>query len=864
MKVVKTAALVIGAVALAATGVGLALGAAGLGSALAGSAMAIGSALGVSGGLVEGVLLGGLVMSASSLAGSLQPKPSQGGEQTKWKADPYAGIPYTIGRTLVSGNIVHREGYGGSNNTYQQFTTVMSLGLIQSIDATFANRTTVTFDGGGNAIGTYHNFIYQVTQLGACPEAAALSSPIGGPADWTSAHKLSGKAAVLNTFVFDNKGKGQLTTEPKMSWIIHGVRVYDPRLDSTYPGGDGVCRALDETTYVYSADPHLNALTWALGRWQNGRRAAGLGARVAEIDVASFVEGANLNDARGWTAGGQVATRPDTSWNSMQAMLAAGGAHAVIVGGRITAINRAPRVSLATITAADIVGRCSFTGTQPRRTRINGVIPTYRSEEHDWAYVAADAVIVDDYVAIDGDERIRDLTYALVQDVDQAAALAAYDICDAREAGPGTVPLKPWWLNYKLGDCLTFEPEPGFSIKVLVTDRSIEAATGVVTYGLRGETDAKHPFALGQTGAAPPIASLDYSSGVDTPDSADWAATGTVLTDNGVSFPAVIVAGVVANNSADAVIIEMRVAGVGLGDDDGWIAAAPDLPTATRKEFTNVTPGTDYQVSVRYRVRGVASNRLILGPVTAGALVTDISQKIRSANILLSGDLLASADTGSDAQVDVAAHDWDYGDAVVTRAASMIAGLDYDTRYYIYFDDDTLADPAPDCFATLTLADAANSAAHPYRHYLGQIDTPSSGGGPTTGGGSPGGCPTAAMQLLTSMRGRVAASEVVAGEAVWGRHEMTGRWGWYPIAAISALEGQPVVTVTLGEHAYTVSASHLFERGGGWRRAGGLGGTDVGTDTVYAIEVADAHTYLLFAGDGDERGALSHNKQISD
>src|SRR3546814_16439965 len=59
---------------------------------------------------------------------------------------------------------------------------------------------------------------------------------------------------------------------PEPQWIGKWVRVYDPRKDSTYPGGSGSHRALNESTYEWSDNPALHALTWALGRWENGKR----------------------------------------------------------------------------------------------------------------------------------------------------------------------------------------------------------------------------------------------------------------------------------------------------------------------------------------------------------------------------------------------------------------------------------------------------------------------------------------------------------------------------------------------------------------------------------------------------------------
>ena len=280
MKVIKVAAIVVGVVALAATGIGLAMGAGTLAAAFGAGlgAIGLGSVVGAVGlGTLGTIALGALAIDLSMIAGALAPKPSAGGNQTKWKADPYAGIPYVMGRTLVGGNLVRKRGHG---TKYKWLTavTVLGLGPFQSIDAAFMDKAAVSFNGSGAAIGSYSGQIWQRTQLGACPEAVALSSPRGNPPGWTSAHKLSGLAAVINTFEYDGKNENGLTSVPPPSWIVKGALVYDPRLDSTYPGGSGACRAWNEATYVWSENPHLHGLTWALGRYQNGVRVAAIGA----------------------------------------------------------------------------------------------------------------------------------------------------------------------------------------------------------------------------------------------------------------------------------------------------------------------------------------------------------------------------------------------------------------------------------------------------------------------------------------------------------------------------------------------------------------------------------------------------------
>lgn len=644
MKVLKTAAIVIGAAAVIAVTGGVALGGLSVLGAIGATTSIVGATLGISAGAVLAIGAAAIAIDLSLIASAIAP--SRGGSQTKWKADPYAGLPYLLGRTLAAGNIIFRRSHGGTGNPYETFVTILSVCTLQSIDTTFLNKTTVNFDGGGSASGTYSGQVWQRTQLGACPEPAALTSPVGNPAGWTAQHKLSGLAATMLTFKYDAKTTNGLTSEPAPAWIVHGVNVYDPRLDDTYPGGSGPCRAFDESTYVWSENPHLHALTWTIGRFQNGVRVAGIGngpfaarAKITGVDVGSFVEGANLDDARGWKLGGQVTTRPDAPWNSLKAMLQAGGATPVLIGGRIACVNRAPRVSLATIARSDIVGECTLSTTQPRRTRINGVIPQYRSEAHDWEMVSASAISVDSYVAMDGDERTKEIPYPLVQDVNQVAQLARYDIEDAREASPGTIPLKPYWLNYKIGDCLTFQPEDDLSIKVQLTGRAIEPQSGVVTYTVRGETDAKHAYALGQTGTAPPIVSLVYDPTVPAPAATDWSLAGVTLTMNNAAVTALVVSGLTGNASAQTVVFEVRQVQAlqnedgtvrlnedgstmyGEGSDQAWMTAA-ELPASTMNWTTSsgIIPTGVYEVGVSYRVRGALGTRLVLGPVAAGAV----------------------------------------------------------------------------------------------------------------------------------------------------------------------------------------------------------------------------------------------------
>src|SRR5690606_35558858 len=134
-----------------------------------------------------------------------------------------------------------------------------------------------------------------------------------------------------------------------------------------------------------------------------------------------------------------------------------GGGRPSRLGARISCVVSAPRVALNVgdpWTGDDLVGQARVTATQPRRERINCIVPRYRSEAHGWKVIPLAPVEVEAYVEADGGRRSREVEYPLVQASEQAAQLAAYDIVDARELGPIVLPSKPRFAHYKPGDCI--------------------------------------------------------------------------------------------------------------------------------------------------------------------------------------------------------------------------------------------------------------------------------------------------------------------------------------------------------------------------------------------------------------------------
>jgi hypothetical protein len=620
-KTLRTAAMIVGAVALVATGVGAVVGA--TAAAAAGSA-GIGSLSIATVASVASASAAALSVGASVTA----KQPSQTGSPTTFDASGQGGIPYAMGRTGNAGQLVYWREHGSPGkdpNDRETMVVVLSgAGPIDGFESFSADQTSVTFDGSGNAVGYFRDYMWQARQLGRTPELTRLLVQSGNaslPPGWTDLHKLSGYAAAMWTLRFDaKKQKYYQNGTPKPVWVIRGVKVYDPRRDSTYPGGSGPCRALDESTYVYSENPYLHGLTWCLGRWQNGKRVMGLGAPLMGLDVAAYVEGANIADFHGWKVGG-VAYSTDNKWDTLVNILQAGMGEPLALGARISCFVNAPKVSLDRVTVGDLSGEATVQATRSRRDRINTVVPKYRSESHNWEQVTAAPVTATEYLGIDGGKRSKEIPYTFIQDLKQAAVAARYDIENAREFGPITLPLRPRWVGYKPGDCVTVHlPEVGLTEqKVLLTQRDIDPTSGLPVMTARSETDGKHPYALGQTTVAPPTPGVVGPPLVPVPGDGAWAITGTQIESGEATVPALVIAGQVDAATAEAVLFEFRAFVSGQDASTGWIAAGTETPLTLLKIITAVQSETAYEVAVSYRAGGVLGERRILGPVTTGA-----------------------------------------------------------------------------------------------------------------------------------------------------------------------------------------------------------------------------------------------------
>lgn len=493
-KALKIIGTIAGAVALIATG----LGAAGV-VAIAGAKVgAIAGIASLAAGLAN---VGGILLN--------KPPPARG-SVTQLTIAPDAGQPYVMGEGYFGGVLRYQRSYGPTldkvPNPYRYMAVVYSGGgPVQSISPR------VEFQVPGSY---YSGFLYTDTRLGQCPDTALAPQWSGAPA-WDSNSKLSGKAAIGWSLKFDKNGKVFANGVPALGAYGQWVKVYDPRLDSTFPGGSGSCRLGNEATYVYSQNPALHAGTYAFGRYQNGKLVLGIGLPAEAINWAKIAAWANVCDANGWSMFGVVIEPGDKPMN-LRDICVAGGAEPLLGAAMLDFHYAAPRVTLDTVTIDDIVqdDDRSIGAQATWRDRLNTIVPKGISPAHNWQPVQDAAVQVSTFLTEDGELKSTEWPFNFVKDADQRAELAAYRLWDSRELQPIELTLTERFRAYRPGDCLYLDllQEIGWAGPAVILLKDPDPVSMAYRFTFMSETAAKHAYCLGLTGTPPPTPALGQTA----------------------------------------------------------------------------------------------------------------------------------------------------------------------------------------------------------------------------------------------------------------------------------------------------------------------------------------------------------------
>jgi len=211
----------------------------------------------------------------------------------------YAGTIETrriiYGEMLVSGMNVIPPLVSGTNNEFLHQVLALSGHELNSIGQIYFNRTaigTVTAitgsdDDGKVTSGAWNGKAWVRAYRGTNDQTADYKLNTAFT-EWTSGHRGREVGYLALTYQFDETV--YKTGKPEVTALVEGKRVYDPRLDSTQPGGVGSQRLDDPSTFAYSSNPALCLADYLIST------RLGLGEDTDRIDWVLVADAADICD----------------------------------------------------------------------------------------------------------------------------------------------------------------------------------------------------------------------------------------------------------------------------------------------------------------------------------------------------------------------------------------------------------------------------------------------------------------------------------------------------------------------------------------------------------------------------------------
>lgn len=295
----------------------IAIGAALIGATfIPGAQLAVGLALSsIAGTVTGGIALAGTLLSITAAIGAtellsgatsalgLGPKLGQVSlsalDRLQASLNPSAPRTMVFGITAMATDIRYVEP-SGTNQEFVDYIIAVASHKATSIDEIWFEDA-LAWTAAGGSQGVYASFLSVATILEG---SASAHHTVNGGARWGAAQRLTGCANIH--IRINRKGTNSPFTgglPGRMTIIGKGLPLYDPRRDSTVPGGSGTMRANDQSTWSYAPggttigeNVALQALAYLLGWKINGKLAVGCGIPPARLDLAGFITAANLCD----------------------------------------------------------------------------------------------------------------------------------------------------------------------------------------------------------------------------------------------------------------------------------------------------------------------------------------------------------------------------------------------------------------------------------------------------------------------------------------------------------------------------------------------------------------------------------------
>ncbi|HVL71243.1 MAG TPA: hypothetical protein VM434_05075 [Beijerinckiaceae bacterium] len=349
----------------------------------------------IGGGLISIAISAGLSLAARALAPKEKRRQEDrrdagpGGTELTLSADPTHPRTLILGRRAVAGSLVYWC-TSGPNNATLHLVIALADHECASLEGIFVDGKPVTWTPSAAAsyqVPPEYNGDMAIAWFPgtASQEAAQFLIDAAPNGEWTADHRGDGIAYVIvqcgwNQDTF--KGGGV----PTFLFDLKGARLYDPRKDSTMPGGSGAHRWGDRSTYEWTDNLEVARYNYLRGiaPGPDGHPLFGVGLSAADIDHDRAVAAMNACDEAVALKGGGTEPRyrvaavveaSQTHRSVLEKFTLACAGDVPDLSGRYALTPGVPQVAVAAITDADLIADAELAGSRhtSRREKANEV-----------------------------------------------------------------------------------------------------------------------------------------------------------------------------------------------------------------------------------------------------------------------------------------------------------------------------------------------------------------------------------------------------------------------------------------------------------------------------------------------------------
>jgi hypothetical protein len=410
-----------------------------------------GASLGITAALLSTIATGA-ALGAAGASMLIKPPSVPSSQQNRLTAqiDPRAFRKEVFGSTAMATDVRYEE-WHGADQDYCSWIICAASHACTSIDEIWLNDELAWTSAGGPQ-GKFRGY-FTVPHLTL--EAGAGDNYSFAKGKWNGSHRLTGCCWLHLQFKVtgnSKKAESPFSGGPtsRITIIGKGAPLYDPRRDSTVPGGSGAMRWNDQSTWAWAPDGAeigenlplqilRRLIGWRIRNPVTGemKLATGSGIPVKRIDLQSFIVAANLADEQvARSAGGTepryhgagVVSEGDDTRSIFDTMCAGCCGRFRDTGGKLAlwiAHNDLAEAALDDgLVDADVVGSFTFDSDAALEASPNIVRGRYVDPSQASLYQLVDYPEVK-VASIDGVDRVFPLDLGMVESASQAQRIAS-------------------------------------------------------------------------------------------------------------------------------------------------------------------------------------------------------------------------------------------------------------------------------------------------------------------------------------------------------------------------------------------------------------------------------------------------------